>query len=221
MCGRYTLYTHEDELAALFAVTPLPLEERYNIAPTEPVPVIYAGEHGRRAAFMRWGLVPHWAKTPDSIRSTLFNARSETAAEKPSFRDAMRRSRCIMPASGFYEWRTEGSTKQPYFIHRKDGKPIAFAGLHSTWTKGETPLHSCTILTTAAEGSIRELHHRVPVILEEDDWERWLDPKQRNPHAVEDLLHAPPEETLTWHAVGRQVGNARNDTPELIKPLPT
>lgn len=220
MCGRYTLYSHEDDLAALFEVKPLPLNERYNIAPTQEVPVVTERPGGaREMTFMRWGLIPHWVKDPTDFKSTLFNARSESAAEKPSFRDAMKTSRCLIPADGFYEWRTEGGAKQPYYITREDGKPLAFAGLYSAWTKGSQPLMSCTILTTDSHGPMTELHHRVPVILEQHEWERWMDPGQVDPRAVEDLLHAPADDVLAWHPVGKQVGNARIDVPELVQPV--
>lgn len=219
MCGRYTLYTHEDDLASLFEVKPLPLKERYNIAPTQEVPVVTARTGGaREMSFMRWGLIPHWVKDPTDFKSTLFNARSESAAEKPSFRDAMKSMRCLIPASGFYEWRTEDGNKQPYFIKRQDGQPMAFAGLYSVWTKGSEPLTSCTILTTDATGAMTELHHRVPVILEPDEWDRWLDKQQVDPHEVEDLLDAPHDDLLTWYAVDRRVGNARVDDAELLNP---
>ena len=218
MCGRYTLYTHEDDLASLFEVKPLPLKERYNIAPTQEVPVVTERRGGsRELSYMRWGLIPHWVKDPADFKSTLFNARSESAAEKPSFRDAMKSMRCIVPASGFYEWKTEGAGKQPYYIQRQDGQPLAFAGLYSVWTKGSEPLVSCTILTTDSEGPLRELHHRVPVILEPHEWERWMDPDELEPRAVEDLLDAPDDDVLGWYAVDKQVGNARVDVPELIE----
>lgn len=218
MCGRYTLYTHEDDLASLFEVKPLPLTERYNIAPTTEVPVVRELPGGsREMSYMRWGLVPHWVKDPGEFKANLFNARSESAAEKPSFRDAMKKGRCIMPASGFYEWKTEGGGKQPYYIHRKDGQPLAFAGLYSAWTKGDRPLMSCTMLTTDSTGPMRELHHRVPVILEPHEWQRWLDPDELDPTAVEDLLDAPDDDLLTWHRVDRAVSNARIDEPRLIQ----
>lgn len=219
MCGRYTLYAHEDDLARLFEAETFPLTERYNIAPTQMVPVlIERGDGQRELTSMRWGLVPHWVKDAADFKLNLFNARSETAAEKPSFRDAMRSGRCLIPASGFYEWRTEDGNKQPYFIKRQDGQPMAFAGLYSVWTKGSEPLTSCTILTTDATGAMTELHHRVPVILEPDEWDCWLDKQQVDPHEVEDLLDAPDDGLLTWYAVDRRVGNARVDDAELLNP---
>src|SRR5690606_16065982 len=153
-------------------------------------------------SYMRWGLIPHWVKDPTEFKVNLFNARSESAAEKPSFRDAMKASRCIVPADGFYEWKAEDGGKQPYYIRRQDGKPMAFAGLYSAWTKGSQPLMSCTIRTTDSHGPLTALHHRVPVILERDEWQRWLDPSERDTTAIEDLLDAPDEGVLGWYPVG-------------------
>lgn len=217
MCGRYTLYAHEDDLARLFEAETFPLTERYNIAPTQMVPVlIERGDGQRELTSMRWGLVPHWVKDAADFKLNLFNARSETAAEKPSFRDAMRSGRCLIPASGFYEWRDDGDGKQPYYIYRHDGDVIAFAGLYSAWTKGEQPLLSCTILTTKANDDIAALHERMPVILEADEWQRWLDPFERASRAVEDLLDPAPEGLLDYYPVSTAVGNARNEGPQLV-----
>lgn len=224
MCGRYTLYSHEDELASLFAAEPVPVTARYNIAPTQEVLALRARPNGEREfSYMRWGLIPHWVNSLNEFKVVLFNARSETAAEKPSFRDAMRSTRCILPASGFYEWRAEGAprggVKQPYYFSRGDGRPLALAGLYSVWARGGSALMSCTILTAEAAGPLREYHHRVPVILEEPDWQRWLTPEARGAQAFTDLLQGPPEGTLTWHPVSRRVGNARDDSPELLAPV--
>ncbi|HRN18997.1 MAG TPA: SOS response-associated peptidase [Trueperaceae bacterium] len=217
MCGRYTLYHHEDDLASLFEVEAFPLTERYNIAPTQLVPVVRGRDDGTREMIsMRWGLVPHWVKDPAEFKANLFNARSESAAEKPSFRDAMRSGRCLLPASGFYEWKQEAGAKQPYFIHRKDGAPMALAGLYSHWGRGEGAMLTCTILTTDANDDVRQLHDRMPVILERGDWERWLDPGERDAHAVEDLLGPADDGLLESWPVSKAVGNARVDGPELV-----
>ncbi len=217
MCGRYTLYHHEDDLASLFEVAAFPLTERYNIAPTQLVPVVRGREDGtHEIVSMKWGLVPHWVKNPREFKANLFNARSESAAEKPSFRDAMRSGRCLLPASGFYEWKQEEDGKQPYFIHRKDGTLLAFAGLYSHWGRGEEAMLTCTILTTDANAEVRALHDRMPVILEQYEWERWLDPGERDAHAVEDLLDPADEGLLESWPVSRTVGNARIDGPELV-----
>lgn len=217
MCGRYTLYAHEDDLATLFEVKPYPLTERYNIAPSQAVPVVFErGDGQRELTSMRWGLVPHWAKDASAFKLNLFNARSETAAEKPSFRDAMRSGRCLIPASGFYEWRDDGDGKQPYYVHRHDGNTMAFAGLYSAWTKGDQPLLSCTILTASANDDLAPLHDRMPVILETDAWQRWLDPFERDAQAVEDLLAPAADGLLDYYPVSKTVGNARSEGPQLV-----
>jgi len=220
VCGRYTLYGHEDDLASLFEVKTYPLTERFNIAPTQSVPVVRQQAGGKREmSAMRWGLVPHWVKDPAEFKANLFNARSESAADKPSFREAVRRGRCIIPASGFYEWQKVEDGKQPHYICRADAKPLAFAGLWSANVRGNEPMLSCTILTTSANPDIIELHDRMPVILERDSWSRWLDPDELDPQRLEDLLVPAEEGVLTMHLVGREVRNSRIDRRELIEPL--
>lgn len=220
MCGRYTLYGHEDDLARLFEVDTYPLTARYNIAPTQDVPVIrQRPDGGREMAPMRWGLVPHWADRA-TFKGNLFNARSESAAEKPSFRDAMRKARCILPASGFYEWQArEGGAKQPLHFIRADGSPLALAGLWATNIKGPGALASCTILTTSANDDLANVHDRMPVILEPEAWHRWLDPDELDPQRLEDLLAPAEPGTLRSYPVATEVGNARVDKAELIEPL--
>ncbi len=220
MCGRYTLYSHEDDLATLFEVETYPLTPRYNIAPTTSVPVIRLRSDGRRVMEeMRWGLVPHWVKDPGKFKANLFNARSESAAEKPSFRDAMRTHRCLVPASGFYEWRKEGEAKQPYFVYRSDGRPMAFAGLWAVNRNGGEPLATCTILTTDANADMRKLHDRMPVILEEPEWERWLDTEETDAQRLEDILDPAEEGLLDMHPVDRAVGNPRTDGSACVQRL--
>lgn len=219
MCGRYTLYSHEDDLAALFEVETYPLTPRYNIAPTQDVPVIRQRQAGEREmSAMRWGLVPHWVKEPASFKANLFNARSESAAEKPSFRDAMRSGRCILPASGFYEWQKTTGGKKPHHVVRVDGQPMAFAGLWAHNGRGGQALNSCTILTTAANEDVATLHDRMPVILEREAWARWLDAEEADPQRLEDLMVPALPGTLRMYPVGREVGNARVDKPELCQP---
>lgn len=220
MCGRYTLYSHEDDLASLFEVDTYPLTERYNIAPTQDVPVVRQRHDGsRELSAMRWGLVPHWVKDPATFKANLFNARSESAAEKPSFRDALRTSRCILPASGFYEWQQRAGGKQPYHVVRTDGAPMAFAGLWATNSRGAKPLTSCTILTTTANEDVAALHDRMPVILEPHTWALWLDREETEPDRLEALLAPAAEGLLRLYPVSREVGNARVDKPELTAPL--
>ena len=217
MCGRYTLYHDEADLTALFELETFPAVTRFNIAPTQDVPIVRQQRNGVREVLMaRWGLVPHWVKDLGSFKANLFNARSEGAAEKNSFRDAMKRSRCLVPASGFYEWKAVEEGKQPYFIHRSDGRPMGIAGLYSVWTRGGTPLLSCTILTTSPNAELKPLHDRMPVILEADEFERWLAPDIEDPEVVEDLMDPFENGLLEAYPVGRAVGNARAEGPDLI-----
>jgi putative SOS response-associated peptidase YedK len=217
MCGRYTLYHHEEDLDALFGVVGLAGRERFNIAPTQDVPIVRQRADGvREAVTARWGLVPHWVKDLDGFRANLFNARSEGVATKPSFRDAVRRWRCLIPASGFYEWASAGGEKRPYYVFRRDGRPLALAGLWSVWSKQAAPLLSCAIVTTRPNATVKPLHDRMPVILDPDEFERWLDPAVDDPHDVEDLLDPYDDDALQAYAVSRAVGNPRIERPDLI-----
>ena len=219
MCGRYTLYHDEEDLTELFALDTFPWTARYNLAPTQQVPIVRAaGESGRHERLdARWGLVPGWVEDPATFRTLLFNARSETVAEKPAFRDAARRRRCALPASGFYEWhRSPDGTKQPYYIHRRDGAPLVFAGLYAQRTDGE-PACSATILTTVPNGLIQALHDRMPVLLDAAGLERWLDPGNRDPSTLVDLLRPAADDLLDAYPVGVAVGNARVDDPGLVR----
>lgn len=176
MCGRYSLTTPTEAMRALFGFDELPnLGVRYNIAPTQDVPVVRHGESGEREfASIRWGLVPAWAKEIGGS-APLINARSETIAEKPSFRDAFQRRRCLIPSDGFYEWKTENGEKQAYRIALPDDEPFAFAGIWEQWRSAQGELlDSCAIITTDASAQIAEIHHRMPVILSPDHHEDWL-----------------------------------------------
>lgn len=217
MCGRYTLYHHEEDLDALFGVAGLAPEARFNIAPSQDVPIVTQRADGAREVLTaRWGLVPHWVKDLESFKANLFNARAEGAADKPSFRDAVRRSRCLIPASGFYEWATVGGAKRPHYLSRRDGRPLALAGLWSVWRKGDLPLLSCTILTTRPNAVVRPLHDRMPVILDPNEFDPWLDPDRQD--AGEALERCDPydDDALQAYPVNRAVGNPRVDGPELI-----
>lgn len=217
MCGRYALFHPLDEIGPLFGADPIPFEARYNIAPTQFAPIVrgVAGG-GREMLAARWGLIPHWAD-PADFKATLFNARSETAHEKPSFRDAMKQSRCLLPASGFYEWKAGGKPKTPYFIRRADDSPLAFAGLWSLNAKGGAPILSCTILTTRPNRLMSELHDRMPVILEGEGLDRWLDGSIRSAEPLQDLFDPFPAEAMTAHPVGLGVNSPGNDDPSLIE----
>jgi putative SOS response-associated peptidase YedK len=215
VCGRYTLYHDEEDLTSLFGLAEFPLEARYNIAPTQHAPIVREAGGARERLDARWGLLPHWVKDPTSFKTLLFNGRCETAAEKPSFRDALARSRCVVPASGFYEWAKRDGSKQPHHIVRRDGAPLLFAGLYSLHPQAGPTF---TILTTSPNRAVEELHDRMPVILEGGDLPRWLDPSLRA-DAVSDLLGPAPDDVLDLYPVGKAVGNSRLEGPELVQRL--
>ncbi|HSK38670.1 MAG TPA: SOS response-associated peptidase [Arenibaculum sp.] len=228
MCGRYTLTRPVEELGLAFGFAERPnLAARYNIAPTQDIPVVRmraGGDHGgRELAMMRWGLVPFWAADP-AIGSRMINARAETVLEKASFRNPMKERRCLIPADGFYEWarRPEGG-KQPFRIVMRDRAPFAFAGLWESWKgpKGaplDRPLLSATIVTTAANAVMAPLHERMPVILGPDDHENWLDPATPADEAAA-LLRPCPEDWLEAYPVATRVNSVRNDDEACIAPL--
>lgn len=212
MCGRYTLTI--TNMADYFKAEQGTLEftPSYNIAPTQAVPVVLELSGGRTVTPARWGLVPSWAKSLDDLKVNLFNARSETAHEKASFKGPLRYKRAVIPANGFYEWKREGSRKTPYYLQLEGGEPIGFAGLYDLW---RDELLSCTILTTSPNELMATLHDRMPVILHPNDYNRWLDPGVTNPDEVQDLLR-PYAGEMQAHPVSSAVNNARNNGPELI-----
>ncbi len=214
MCGRFTLFADAATVAA-FVQAPEPgfdWEPRYNIAPTQSIVACRLAPE-RELVCLRWGLIPSWSNDT-SVGVKAINARAETLAEKPFFRSAFKQRRCLIPASGFYEWKTTGKTKQPYFIHQ-DGL-FAFAGLWETWAKGVEPILSCTIITTAATGAMQGLHERMPVILPPASFAAWLDPRTE-PATLRELLY--PAEELALFPVGPRVGNVRNEGPDLVAPM--
>jgi len=222
VCGRITLTTPGDELADyLRTVESLDRAPRYNIAPTQAVAAVRVEDDARRhLREMRWGLIPHWADDP-SIGNRMVNARAETVAEKPAFRDPFRRSRCLVVADGFYEWQRLDGAKQPWYLYRADGEPLALAGLWDRWRPPDgEPVTSCTIVTTRPNELVEELHDRMPVILPEEDWQSWLDPEQRDAAALQELLRAFPADGMEAHAVSKHVNSPANDDPECIRPLP-
>jgi putative SOS response-associated peptidase YedK len=174
MCGRYNLKGNPREIAVIFAVLRMPeFPQHWNIAPTQQVLTVRANGPSREAEFVRWGLVPFWSKDPKA-GPPLINARSESVREKPSFREAFKRCRCLIPATGFYEWKRDGKAKQPFNIGMADESPFAFAGLWETWTKGPEPVTSCCIVTTDANELMATIHDRMPVIVDRDDYDTWL-----------------------------------------------
>jgi putative SOS response-associated peptidase YedK len=219
MCGRYAFFSPAEAVKRIFALDDVPeLEPRYNIAPTQSVPAVRMGEEGARAfAMLHWGLVPKWAKER-AIGNRMINARSETLAEKPSFREAFKKRRCLVLADGWYEWQVAAGGKQPWFIRRKDSRPFAFAGLWERWKDpavGST-LESCTIVTTDAAESIKKIHERMPVVLEESDWDRWMDTAFSDTETLSELLKACDPKTLEAWQVSREVNAPKNQGPALI-----
>ena len=221
MCGRFALIVDASVLADVFDVDPpQDLEPRFNIAPTQKVPVVRQDARGsRECAMLRWGLVPSWAKD-EKIGARMINARSETAAEKPSFRSAVKSRRCLVPASGFYEWVKGPEGKQPHFIHFADGRTFAFAGLWERWSKGENaPLETFTILTTTPNDLISGLHDRMPVILPPESYTRLLEPEPLTPDRLQRLLVPHPAERMEAYPVTTHVNRPANDDPECIARL--
>lgn len=221
MCGRLTFFSSGDDIARAFSLAAPPTigAARYNLAPTQPVGVIRLdARKQRKFGYVQWGLVPSWAND-SKMSGRLINARAETLRSKPSFRRAYQRRRCLVVASGFYEWKREGKHKQPFFIHRADHQPLAFAGLWERWTKGDRPLDTCTLITTRPNPLIAHLHHRMPVILEPESFDVWLDRDIANPALLEPLLVPCNDDILSLYPVDPRVGSVKNDDPELIQPL--
>jgi putative SOS response-associated peptidase YedK len=221
MCGRFTLQIPPELLAEMFDLADIPaFPARYNIAPTQQVAVIrQTGDDRNRFGFMTWGLIPSWAKDP-GIGSRMINARCETVADKPAFRQAVRHRRCIVPASGFYEWRAGGGKKTPLYVRMKDGSPLFFAGLWEQWTvPGQVTIESCTVLTTTANELIAPLHDRMPVILPPQGYAPWLDHETTDPESLKHLYRPCPAELMELWPVTPLVNSTRTDSPELIVPL--
>ncbi|MGB1287328.1 MAG: SOS response-associated peptidase [Aggregatilineales bacterium] len=219
MCGRYTLTTDSSTLQKTFNLDELPeveIQARYNIAPTQPVSVITSARP-RQLTFMQWGLVPSWAKDP-SIGHKMINARSETVHEKPSFRSAFKRRRCIIPADGFYEWKKEGKVKKPQFIHMKNRAVFGLAGLWETWQSPHgDELITCTILTTEPNDLVKPLHHRMAVILPSDHYDTWLNTDSDAPE-LKALFDPYPPDDMRAYEVSTMVNSPRNEGPDLIVP---
>ena len=219
MCGRFVIELSPDLVALVFGLAEIPeLPPRYNVAPTQSVPVIREASDGkRRLSLLRWGLVPPWSK---EVGEGLINARSETVNEKPSFRQAFRQRRCIVVASAFYEWKTFDGKNVPYYIHMADGAPMPFAGLWEAWRSPEGQMtETCTILTTNANTTVAPIHNRMPVILHSDEFRLWLD---REVHDAEKLaaLFAPyPADRLEAYKVSAWVNSPAHDGPECIVPV--
>lgn len=217
MCGRFALKTPTSELASHFKLDEaVVVAPRYNIAPGTDIPTIRHSPEGKRVMhLLRWGLVPHWAKDP-SIGNKLSNARGETVAEKPSFRDAFKRRRCLVPADGFYEWKAEGKLKQPYYFSMKDSAPFALGGVWESWRapNGDI-LRTCCLITTGPNEIMLPVHDRMPVIVSPDDFEQWLTGEQDEAKAL--VKPYPIEDMQTW-AVSKRVSKSGEDGADLIFP---
>jgi putative SOS response-associated peptidase YedK len=221
MCGRFAQKTPPKKLAQVFGVSEVPeTEARYNIAPTQSVLGVRLTPDGREMGYLKWGLVPSWAKDP-SLGARLINARAETVEEKPSFREAFKLRRCLVPADGFYEWARTGGKKQPYFFRLKDERPFAFAGLWERWRGQDgSTIDSCTILTTEANETVGPVHDRMPVILGPEDYDLWLDGDPRQQGLRRELLRPYPASEMLSHPVSTLINSPRAQGAELVAEMP-
>jgi len=219
MCGRFVITSPPEALRQIFGYLEQPnFPPRFNVSPTQPIPVVMS-ENGRHFRLMRWGLWPAWVKDPGKF-ALLINARAETVKEKPAFKNAIRRRRCLIPADGYYEWKSSDGIKRPYFIHRRDGRPIGFAGVAETWVgpNGEE-VDTVAIVTAPASADLAVLHHRVPVTIDAEDFEFWLDCRADDADAVTPLMRGPKEGEFVWHEVSVRVNHVANDDAQLILPI--
>jgi putative SOS response-associated peptidase YedK len=220
MCGRFVITSPPEALRRMFGYTEQPnFPPRFNIAPTQPIPVVVVENGVRHFRLTRWGLLPAWVKDVRKF-TLLINARAETAREKPAFKNAIKRRRCLIPADGYYEWQALEQRKRPYFIHRRDGGPIGLAGLAETWIgpNGEE-LDTVAIVTAPASADLAALHHRVPVTIAPRDFESWLDCSAHDVDAAMTLLTGPDEGEFVWHEVSTRVNRVANDDAQLILPI--
>jgi putative SOS response-associated peptidase YedK len=220
MCSRYTITSAPDVFRALFGYPEQPdFPPRYNIVPTQPIPIVRLLEGERHFALVRWGLIPSWVKDPNNF-ALLQNARGETVIDKPAFRNAMKRRRCLIPADGFYEWRSVGGRKQPYYIRAKSGAPLAFAGLWETWEgpNGEE-VDTATIITTAANRTLSAVHDRMPVIVPPEAFDLWLDCANVDAVTASALIRPAPEDLLEAYPVSTAVNRPTNDDATLVVPV--
>jgi putative SOS response-associated peptidase YedK len=220
MCGRYAITTAPEAIRSLFRYQDQPnFPPRYNIAPTQPIPIVRVEEGQRRFALVRWGLIPSWVKDPRTF-SLLINARGESLLNKPAFRSAMRYRRCLIPADGFYEWRQEGPRKQPYYVHLRAGGLMAFAGLWENWTgpNGEE-METAAVVTTLANRTLQSIHERMPVIISPEAFHIWLDCRSVDAETAAALIAPAPDDLLQVYEVSTAVNRTANDSSALIEPL--
>jgi putative SOS response-associated peptidase YedK len=219
MCGRYAITTAPEAMRRMFGYPEQPnFPPRYNVAPTQPIPIVRVAEGGRHFALVRWGLLPAWVKDPKAF-TLLINGRSDTINEKPAFRNAMKRRRCLIPADGFYEWKRDGAVKRPFYIRRRGGGLVAFAGLWETWVgpNGEE-LDTAAIVTTDANAVLRPIHDRMPVILPEDAYAAWLDCTNVDAKEASRLLVPAPDDLMEAYEISPAVNRVANDGPDIQEP---
>lgn len=220
MCGRFTMAEPDSAIIERFAIQESLFKTipRYNIAPSQPVAGVVSNGTRFLDAF-QWGLIPPWAKDP-KIGNKMINARGETLAEKPSFRSAYKRKRCLIPTTGFYEWKREGEERQPIFIHLQDQKLFAFAGLWEEWMGADgSYVRTCTVITTEANTFMKPIHHRMPVILKPEDEATWLNPQIQHPKELQALVRPYDSECMTAYPVSKQVNAPNNDNSHCLEPL--
>jgi len=219
MCGRYAITSAPEAIRRLFGYVEQPnFPPRYNVAPTQPIPIVRLVDGKRRFALVRWGLIPSWVKDPKAF-ALLINARGESVNDKPAFRNAMKYRRCLIPADGFYDWQRQGKGRRPFYVNRKGGGPFAFAGLWETWRgpNGEE-METAAIVTTTASRSIAHIHARMPVMLEPEAFDLWLDCAKVDAQTASALIAPAPDERLHLHEVSAAVNAVANDDASLIEP---
>jgi putative SOS response-associated peptidase YedK len=214
MCGRFVRHTKPSVYATLFEVDSVPAGPSYNVAPTQSVAAVRMQHDRRECVLLRWGMIPFWAKDK---KTSYINARAETVIEKPAFRAALNKRRCLVLADGYFEWRTEGKAKQPFFFHLRDNQPFAFAGLWDCWKGADEPIESCTIITTEANDLSRPVHDRMPVMLTSQACALWLDPDIEDRTVLQELLKPYPPGAMECYPVATLVNSPLNNSPECIE----
>ena len=221
MCGRYSLFANKETLAERFDLDlfdGFEWQERYNIAPSQNLLAIVKSETGNRAGLLKWGLVPSWAKDP-KIGNKMINARAETVDQKPSFKQLLKRRRCLIVADGFYEWKREGASRQPFRFQMKTKEPFAFAGLWDRWESNDEIIHSCTIITTNPNPLVQGIHDRMPVILTKEAEQMWLDRSIEDPAYLKGLLTPFVVDEMERYPISSHVNSPKNDMKEIIHSL--
>jgi putative SOS response-associated peptidase YedK len=216
MCGRFVRHQKPSIYSETFEVKSVPAGSSYNVAPSQDVVAVRMNGDEREGVLLSWGLVPSWSKDGKALS---INARADTVASKPAFRSAFRKRRCLVLADGYFEWKTEGKVKRPFFFHLRDGQPFAFAGLWERWQGPDEPVETCALITTEANELTRQVHDRMPVILNPKTAALWLDAGVEDAQALQQLLRPYPAGGMAFHEVSRAVNNPRNNRPDLILPV--